>query len=153
MLAQPQSLLKKLLPSLLPRPITSSSSTILYSLTLLVIPPDTPSGGVSQCNSTNSNGIIPIYKRWVSVLVPLKANIFYLTSKNLQPALSTSLVFITLISCPLDSQQPHSFQNMTPLEILTCPLGPYCSQPRTFPSTLQPCVSTHCPILSQCLAS
>lgn len=89
------SLLNKLPPSGLLRPITSFSSPILHTFTFLVIPPDRPSAGVRKCNSTNSNGIIPIYKRRVSVLVLLKANIFYLTSKNLSSRLPTATLFNT----------------------------------------------------------
>lgn len=105
------SLWNKLPSSLLLWPVTSSSFPILHIFTLLVIPPERPSAGVSQCNSTNSSGVLPIHKRGVSVLVPLKANIFYLTSKNLQPGPSTSTAFITVISCPLRSPNRHTLSN------------------------------------------
>lgn len=135
--------LNKLPSSLLLRPVTSSSSPILHAFTLLVIPSDRPSAGVSQCNFTNSNGIISIRKRWVSVLVPLKAIILCLTSRNLQPGPSPSPVFIIVISCPLVSQQPHSFQYTAPPGILAWPLVLYCSQLTSFPSTLKPPAPNH----------
>lgn len=114
---------RSFLPNLFtcPRSVTSEQTSTLpaaqaYNLfsfshhifTLLVSPVDRLSAGVNQHNSTSSNGTIPIYKRWVSVLVPPKANIFHLTSKNPQPGPSTSPAFITVISRPSVSQQSHS---------------------------------------------
>lgn len=98
-----------------------SSSPILHTFTLLVIPPDRRSASASQCNFTISNGIIPVYKRWVSDLVPLKANILYLTSRNPQQV-PQHLLYSLLWSLVLRSLNSHNlFNTQHHLEFLPGP--------------------------------